>query len=306
MTTKSFNFKWQQRIDAISCEGHRIGTDILLIEDANAIRADKYIGHNPFKADMSMAIIYEKGEANFMINMQEYHIKAPAVLIIMLDQTCKLISYSDDLQGRAIVMSDSFTNSLFSKGEDNQVNKLYLSILNNPIVCFDNETNIFGQYYELLFNLACAPNTDYKLDAAKHLTLAMFYGYSHIKHNFSNEKIKTSRRDEIYARFINLLRDNYMHAREVNFYAEKLCITPKHLTLVIKEKSGKTALDIIEEYVITECKALLLSTNKSIQQISDTLNFPSQSVFGKYFKRNTGMSPKEYRNLSENGFVIKD
>ena len=56
------------------------------------------------------------------------------------------------------------------------------------------------------------------------------------------------------------------------------------------------ALDFIEQYVITECKALLSSTTMTIQQIADTLHFPSQSVFGKYFKRVTGVSPREYRN----------
>ena len=79
------------------------------------------------------------------------------------------------------------------------------------------------------------------------------------------------------------------------FYADRLCITAKHLSQVVKNITGKTALAIIDEYVITEAKALLLSTTMSIQQISDKLNFPSQSVFGKYFKRCTSMTPKECR-----------
>ena len=89
---------------------------------------------------------------------------------------------------------------------------------------------------------------------------------------------------------------NYKQSRDVAFYADRLCITSKHLSQVVKEVSGKSALDIIEEYVITECKALLLSTTMTIQQISDSLNFTTQSVFGKYFKRVTGISPSEYRN----------
>ena len=64
----------------------------------------------------------------------------------------------------------------------------------------------------------------------------------------------------------------------------------------MKEKNGIPALDFIEQYVITECKALLSSTTMTIQQIADALHFPSQSVFGKYFKRVTGLSPREYRN----------
>ena len=81
----------------------------------------------------------------------------------------------------------------------------------------------------------------------------------------------------------------------MDFYAEKLSITPKYMSTVIKQTSGKTAGDWIDDHVLLEAKALLKSTNMTILQISDELNFPSQSFFGKYFKRLTGVSPKEYR-----------
>ena len=68
-----------------------------------------------------------------------------------------------------------------------------------------------------------------------------------------------------------------------------------YLSTVIKNVSGKTAAEWIDDYVILEAKSLLKSTNLTIQQISDGLNFPSQSFFGKYFKRQTGISPKEYK-----------
>ena len=93
-----------------------------------------------------------------------------------------------------------------------------------------------------------------------------------------------------------MVEKNFGKHRDVAFYADTLCLSPKHLSQVVKVVSGKTAADIIEDYVITEVKALLLNTTMTIQQISDTLNFPSQSVFGKYFKRIMGMSPNVYRN----------
>ena len=79
-------------------------------------------------------------------------------------------------------------------------------------------------------------------------------------------------------------------------WCDELCVTVKYLSSVVKEKNGIPAIDFIEQYVITECKALLSSTTMTVQQIADELNFPSQSVFGKYFKRVTGLSPREYRN----------
>jgi YesN/AraC family two-component response regulator len=91
------------------------------------------------------------------------------------------------------------------------------------------------------------------------------------------------------------VQTHYREQRGLDFYADKLCITPKHLSKVIKAISDKPANDWIDEHVVLEAKALLKSTNMTIEQISDELNFPSQSFFGKYFKRVTGMSPKEYK-----------
>lgn len=297
MNTNIKQLKWRQQIEEMVPDNHRIGTDILLISDANFIRANRYIGNKPYKTDVSMAIIYDNGEAVFKINMREYHIKAPAVLIIMYGQTFELISYSDDLQCRAIVMSDSFTNQLFSNSDNSPINQLYLSILTNPIVCFNDEKNIFSQYYELLLNITRSPHSNYKINTVHHLTLAMFYGYSHIKHSFMSNNATPSRQGEIYSEFLKLLSQNYHISREVTFYANRLCITSKHLSRVIKDVSGKSASNVIDEYVTTECKALLTSTTLTIQQISDMLNFSTQSIFGKYFKRIVGVSPKEYRKL---------
>lgn len=299
MKDKIRNLKWRYRIDEITPADHRIGEDILLIKDANGLRADKFVGKNPFKLDMSMAIIYDRGEAVSKINMKEYHIKAPAVMVMMHGQTIEPISYSDDLQSRAIAMSESFTNRLFATTSEVEVHSLYTSIINNPIINFEDDNNVFSLYYDLLLNIAKSPRPEFKLQSAQHLTLAMFYGYSHMKHNLSTKNKVTTRQEEIYSAFIDTLSENYKTARDIGYYADKLCITAKHLSQVVKEVSGKNALEIIEDYVLTECKALLLSTTMTIQEISDELNFPSQSVFGKYFKRLTGMSPKAYRRSSQ-------
>lgn len=272
-----------------------IGADITLIGNAETSRASRFIGH-PFKIDESMTIIYDQGEVIFNINMQQYHIKAPAVIVVISGQTCELISYSNDLRCRIIAMSRFFTDNLF-ESLTSKSQGLFASILENPILGDENDTYVFNQYYEMLQNIAKSPLSEFKIEAARHLTLAMFYGYSYTKHKVSNNLKGTDRQIEIYTLFLNALNSNFKTEREVRFYADKLCVTAKHLSHVVKEVVGKSALDIIEEYVITESKALLLSTNMSIQQIGENLNFPSQSVFGKYFRRITGISPSEYRKI---------
>jgi AraC-like DNA-binding protein len=96
-------------------------------------------------------------------------------------------------------------------------------------------------------------------------------------------------------KFLNLVQTHYREERGLKFYADRLCLTPIHLSRVIKSASHKSANDWIDEHVILEAKALLKSTSMTVQQISEELNFPSQSFFGKYFKRIVGVSPKEYR-----------
>jgi len=83
--------------------------------------------------------------------------------------------------------------------------------------------------------------------------------------------------------------------RNVAFYADHLFLTPKHVSKVILEVSGKTPTQWIDEYVVLEAKSLLKYSNLTIQEIADYLNFSTQSVFGKYFKHKTGLSPREYK-----------
>jgi len=83
--------------------------------------------------------------------------------------------------------------------------------------------------------------------------------------------------------------------RDVGFYADKMNMTAKYMTTLVKKASGKSALQWIEDYVILEAKAQLTSTVNTIQQIAFDLNFPSQSLFGRYFKRAVSMSPSDYR-----------
>ena len=104
-----------------------------------------------------------------------------------------------------------------------------------------------------------------------------------------------SRKEYIFERFYESLIPSYQSERSVKFYADQLCLTPKHLSGVVKEISGKTVGEWIDELVILEAKALLNSSSMNIQEIADRLNFANQSFFGKYFKHYTGMSPKEYR-----------
>lgn len=294
MSRKISYIKWRSSIEDITPADHRIGDDILLIDNSHTMRAELSSDNEPFRIDMTMAIIYEQGSADLKINMRDYHIEAPAVLLVLNDQIYQSAGHSEDLRSKVILMSRSFSDSLFaSSGE---ILPLKSSIMKNPVMKIENEENVFGQFFQLLQNIAASPRQEFKIESARHLTLSMFYGYSHLKHEVNEVKSTNSRQEEIFTKFTELLERHHKKEREIAFYADKMCMTSKHLSQVIKYYTGKTALGLIEEYVISEAKSMLLSTTMSIQQISDELKFPSQSVFGKYFKRVAGISPSEYRN----------
>ena len=92
-----------------------------------------------------------------------------------------------------------------------------------------------------------------------------------------------------------MLAKEFSRHRSLSFYANKLNTTSKYLSEVVKKQTGKTAGEWIEHTVILEAKVLLQNRELGIAQVSDLLNFSDQSVFGKFFKTHTGISPLEYR-----------
>ena len=104
-----------------------------------------------------------------------------------------------------------------------------------------------------------------------------------------------SRQDMTFRRFLSLLATDITTSREVQYYADKLDITPKYLTIITRQISGRSAASWITHSVILNAKALLSTTQLTVQQVSARLNFPNPSFFGQYFLRHTGMTPKEFR-----------
>ncbi|MDO4163411.1 MAG: helix-turn-helix domain-containing protein [Bacteroides sp.] len=103
------------------------------------------------------------------------------------------------------------------------------------------------------------------------------------------------RGEEYFARFMKLLSQHYKQERRVEFYASELCVTPKYLSFVIKEVSGKTPSKWIDEAIMQEIHYQLKSSTISIKEIAYRLNFTNASFFGKFVKKFTGMSPGKYR-----------
>ena len=281
-------FNWRRELENV--EVHTIGNDVVLLDRPVITSTFKY----PFKVDVNTNIISISGSTEGVINLKPYKTEGACLISILAGQIMEYKSISDDFTGLFIVMSSKFLENMIPNSHERL--PLYLSVRNNPVIPLNDEA-LKGMitYFEMLKRIIQVENHPYKLEVARYLTLAFSYGASVDFHNL-NENTKKSHNEQVVDKFLHLVQTNYKEERGLDFYAAKLCISPKHLSKVIKATGGKPPNDLIDEHVVYEAKALLKSTNMTIQQITDELNFPSQSFFGKYFKRVTGMSPKEYKN----------
>lgn len=121
------------------------------------------------------------------------------------------------------------------------------------------------------------------------LVLEILAEYEKIFDSSYNQDIKAN---DLSDRFFRLLATHYKNNRSVQFYADKLNLTPKYLSTAIKRTTGRPILNWIHEAILIDAKMLLRTTDLTVQQISDQLNFSSPSAFVQFFKKHTGKTPR--------------
>lgn len=107
--------------------------------------------------------------------------------------------------------------------------------------------------------------------------------------------IRYGHKEELVYKFLNLVTEHYSTNREVSFYADKLCISPKYLTMVVHDVTGKSAKECIVEHTLLEIKSLLRDASLDIKDVVRLARFSSQSLLSRFFRKHTGMSPSQYR-----------
>lgn len=113
--------------------------------------------------------------------------------------------------------------------------------------------------------------------------------------NHGNSMNNATHKEVILERFRSLINGHCNEHHSVNWYAEAMMITPDYLSKIIRELEGKSAREMINESIVSNAMFMMRQSDLSIKEISEKLHFPDQSGFGRFFKSNTGISPKEYR-----------
>lgn len=255
-----------------------------------------YTVTNPVKFSAFTSIFVHRGSGEADINLTPYSFRAPAIVNISADDIVYPRNISPDFEASFTVFSKLMVNDLGSILKDSGV---IAGIHHNPII------ELTEQQAERVENLYRDFEEIGSASDIKDPFQAVFFTCGAFMHRFGNlfyrqllPKKALSVNNRITERFMQLAQEHFRRERFLDFYADKLAITSKHLSRTVKDQTGHSAADWLDRLVVLEAKVMLRSSNLTIQQISDELNFPSQSFFGKYFKKHTGQSPKEFRNQS--------
>jgi AraC-like DNA-binding protein len=255
------------------------------------------------RLDCLSIIVCRKGSLDAEINLQSYHVKANTLLIINPGMLFRLsnIDYTR-IDAYILFVSTSFLVDI--NINLNAINIRSLIEKRSPVMRIsDSEVTKLMRYFELLDLNARDEETVFSLNIARSVIASLFYqllqfNFLRISNDTDDENASVrSHRSNYVHDFMRLVHLNYTQHRTVAFYADKLFISPKYLTVLVKEATGRSAADWINEFVIIEAKNLLRFSGKNVQQVAYALSFSNQSSFGKYFKHLTGMSPSEYQKL---------
>lgn len=226
------------------------------------------------------------------INMIRYDVQPGDMVITLPKDIIEHKDVSSDIRGIFFIVSQRFIEEAFPKiGE---ILPIFLYIQKYPkIELTANQCFNIQQFYDF-FIQRLKDQSVYRDKMISSILQALIYYIAGLLIN-SDKREKKERKEELLSKFIQLIIKHYKENRTLDFYAEKLFISTKYMSDIIKKTSGLTAHDWIDRYTILEAKILLRSTNKTIQEISNELNFPNHSFFSKYFKHHMGMTPKAYR-----------
>lgn len=163
----------------------------------------------------------------------------------------------------------------------------------------EQEKVLCSRYYELLrLGIRFNKNKKYSREILSAFLQSGLLALCGIMENSDTNDLPLGQQhtENLFHRFLDLLNHSGIKRKPVEYYADKLCITPKYLSIICKKNSGKTAKEWIQEYVTENVRFYLKSTDKSIKEISDLLGFPNPSYLGRYVKERFGLSPKAYRD----------
>ena len=233
------------------------------------------------------------GTLKASINLKEYTLQPGDLVTLIPGSIIQFCEETDAVQLSFIGFSSSFMEgvNLIQSTTDNVT-----TIYEHPVLPLDiKKTQQLNDFLKLLERIVMEEGK-INPEIVKHILQGLMIGIGDLYRGKQWPNQTLTRSDEIQKKFLGLVMKHYTSNRQTSFYASHLSISPQHLCMIVKQKTGRSVSDIIADMVIMDAKSQLKSTDLTIQEISYSLNFPNVSFFGKYFKRYVGISPQKFRN----------
>ena len=250
---------------------------------------------HPVRLKATIVLVCLKGVIDCNINLHRFLITENQIFVSLVGDIIQ-INKAENIEGYAIIISDAHLQHIQLDFRFRA--QSYLNIRDNGPVSVPYEELTYLKPYYILMKKNMEEGNE---QIIKGLSIALSYTFVallnkyHVRHTHDSDGDET-RTEQLFNKFMKLLEAYHTKERSLQFYADKMCLTPKYVSGAIKSYSGKGALEWINEYVVLEAEIMLRYTEMSVQEIAYALNFPTQSAFGKYFKQQLGVSPKQYRN----------
>jgi len=262
--------------------------------DANRHFAVKY----PHRHDFFEVLYLKKGSGFHVIDGNNYEIKPPCVFFMSRGQAHKL-ELSQDIEGYIFIFTPDFY--LLNRTDQNRLIEFpffYTIHQDNPPLQLENESDV--RFLEDLFRKGIAEIAQpagYSVEMLRSI-LDLILTICSARYQVSENLMNKGKGQILVKRFFHFLEENHRKNLSLNEYAQMIGVTANHLTQTIKQLTGKTSSQIIKDKQLLEIKRLLVHTNLSVSEIAGQLNFDDQSYFTKFFKRETGVTPLQYRSDS--------
>lgn len=247
----------------------------------------------PCKLNGGGIVLCLKGECKVSLDLITYTLRPDDLLYIVPNSIVQSTDRSSDFRGYVIAATPNFLSGDELKTTMSQI----LLIKENPLLSLSKqEKETILDLFSLLWKYVKKEDHPYRKEIARNLLTDLYYEICAIYQKQKAKQYLMPSHDELlFKRFIELIKVDYKTERTVRYYADKLNLTPKYLSTVIKRLSNKTVKEWLSKAVIMEAQYHLRTYDMSIWQISESLNFPNASFFSRYFKQYTGMTPSEFQ-----------
>lgn len=259
------------------------------------LRWDNAALREPYRANAAALVFCTGGEMEMMIGVRRFRLRKNTIMLYGPGNIIEVYNKTPDFAaGIMLITKDFIKGALLDLQAVMPIYKYMTEDSNDFLEIDDSEVALLKKYFALLSAVASRYGESTTFNLLASMLRAVSEMYARRIPETETPKSRT-RQEEYFERFLMEVARHHKDERSVQFYADALHITPKYLSTVIKDVSGRSAAEWIDEFVIQEAKILLRHSSKSIQEITYHLNFSTQSFFGKYFKRHVGISPSQYR-----------